>query len=53
VTCHDCGKDWRDVFFLGAVDVVDENGRYVDTVQPAPEDPDGSGNSNAAAPRPT
>jgi hypothetical protein len=53
VTCNDCGKEWRDVFFLGAVDIVDENGRYVDTIVPASEAPDGSGNSNAAEPCPT
>jgi hypothetical protein len=34
VECHDCGEEWRDVFLLGAVDVLDENGRYADTIEP-------------------
>jgi hypothetical protein len=40
VTCNECGKEWQDVFFLGAVDVIDENGVYGDTIMPTPGNPD-------------
>ena len=39
VTCNACGKEWQDVFFLGAVDIIVENGMF-DIIMPAPEDPD-------------
>jgi hypothetical protein len=49
VTCNECGKEWQDVFFLGGVDLLDENGRCGGTIMPAaPEDP-GSNNSPAPA----
>ena len=32
VECLTCGAEWRDVFFLSAVDVLDENGRYDRTI---------------------
>src|SRR5262249_40563218 len=40
VMCNECGREWQDVFFLGAVDVIDESGIYCDTVMPASENPD-------------
>jgi hypothetical protein len=36
VTCHDCGRDWQDVFFLDAIDEIAENGSTT-TVMPEPE----------------
>jgi hypothetical protein len=53
VTCNDCGRQWQDVFRLGAIDILDENGNYGDTVMPAPEDPDRSANADATAPSPS
>jgi transcription elongation factor Elf1 len=38
VSCETCGGQWRDVFVLAAVDQVDDGGRYVDTVEPAPRE---------------
>jgi hypothetical protein len=52
VTCNECGKEWQDVFFLGAVDIIDANGMYGDTVMPAPEDPDTSAMSDPPTPPP-
>jgi hypothetical protein len=53
VTCNECGREWQDVFFLGAVDIIDANGIYGDTIMPAPEDPDGSAKSAVATPSAT
>jgi hypothetical protein len=58
VTCNECGKEWQDVFFLGAVDVIDEgavdvideNGIHGDTVMPAPENPDSRVMTDPATP---
>lgn len=52
VTCEECGKEWQDVFYLGAVDIIDEKGRYGDTVMPAPEDLDSSGKTDASTSSP-
>jgi hypothetical protein len=50
VTCDDCGKAWQDVFFLGAIDILDANGSYSDTIMPACEHLDGAVIVDAAAP---
>ncbi len=38
VECGRCGQEWRDVFFLGAIDTVNDLGAYCDTIMPAAED---------------
>ena len=53
VTCTDCSEEWRDVFFLAAIDVIDENGRYSDTIMPAPAETEESGKLDPATPFPT
>jgi hypothetical protein len=52
VTCDECGQEWRDVFFLGAIDTLDEHGRYSDTIMPAPERSDDPGRQDATTPSP-
>lgn len=37
VMCNACGKQWRDVYTLSAIDVLDENGRYKTTIGPGEE----------------
>ncbi len=34
VECLACGEEWRDVFYLRALDILDENGRYRKSIEP-------------------
>ena len=36
VTCTACGREWQDVYLLGAIDLTDKNGQHT-TIMPAPE----------------
>jgi hypothetical protein len=48
VTYMECGAEWQDVFFLSAVETVEERGRYRETIMPAARGQAG-GPENAAA----
>jgi hypothetical protein len=52
VKCSMCHREWQDVFFLGAVDIIHENGDCGEPVMPAPDDPNASVKSDAPTPFP-
>lgn len=51
ITCLECEQTWQDVYFLGAVGVLDASGDP-DTIMPGRVEPDDPGKHDAPVPSP-